>query len=172
MSNKIAPSPSDKPPEEETAPAAEMSAAAALTLETATGTERTEAETAQPPSDDSDAESEDEDDGAPVRFSYANYRKAEIDLYDSVLQSVEKHLQYKLAGVVQFQDLLHTLEGYKRDGYKPEPGTVVEILDASVMEPRHCFQHLRGAGRRCGLRRPPQQRARLRRGRGTSTRSK
>ena len=132
MSNKIAPSPSDKPPEEETAPAAEMSAAAALTLETATGTERTEAETAQPPSDDSDAESEDEDDGAPVRFSYANYRKAEIDLYDSVLQSVEKHLQYKLAGVVQFQDLLHTLEGYKRDGYKPEPGTVVEILDASM----------------------------------------
>ena len=41
-------------------------------------------------------------------------------------------LQITPRGVVKFEDLLGTLKDYKRDGYQPKPGTVIETIDASM----------------------------------------
>merc|ERR1711988_1897189 len=51
---------------------------------------------------------------------------------EDVKKGVQKHMIYRTRGVVKFEDLLGTLKDYKRDGYQPKPGTVIETIDASM----------------------------------------
>lgn len=53
-------------------------------------------------------------------------------LLEDVKKGVQKHMIYRTRGVVKFEDLLGTLKDYKRDGYQPKPGTVIETIDASM----------------------------------------
>ena len=80
---------------------------------------------------DGDNSSHGEDDET-TRVSYVNYEQAENELSEDVKEGVQKHMIYRTCGVVKFEDLLDTLKDYKMEGYQPRPGTVIEVIDASM----------------------------------------